>query len=175
MRERELRGCNSAVVVRNPWNRMLSWYSFCRSGYHGEYTHVPSPRGACLLARDSISFDTWLTAVLDLNNRHLGMLPGSPGVWAFDSAAAWVLTRNGSRELIKYMSDFAQLNLTAAHLLHKQSRPPLPHLNGSNRTKSELKMNADAHSLICTHYAYEIQRFSFTYGGVGCSSVYQFD
>lgn len=39
------------TVLREPLSRAVSWYNFCRSGYHGDVAKLPRPHHECQLAR----------------------------------------------------------------------------------------------------------------------------
>ena len=103
MRAEELQQCWSFAVVRNPWERMRSWYRFCNAGYHNDVSRLPNPKQACQLARkyaraDALGagggegFDRWVHEVLTI--KEIGILPNAgDGVWAFASASEWILAK----------------------------------------------------------------------------------
>lgn len=103
--------------VRNPWDRMWSWFKFCNAGYHNDVARLPNPKQACQLARDvnveidgdgasvgsstrggtvSSGFDRWVRHVLSV--KEIGILPNAgDGVWAFASASEWILKKEHDR------------------------------------------------------------------------------
>eukprot|EP00927_Polykrikos_kofoidii_P080416 TRINITY_DN7727_c0_g1_i8.p1 TRINITY_DN7727_c0_g1~~TRINITY_DN7727_c0_g1_i8.p1 ORF type:complete len:583 (-),score=45.90 TRINITY_DN7727_c0_g1_i8:81-1706(-) len=148
-RDHNLSACWSFAIARNPWDRMSSWYLYCRKGY-GMYGDLPKPYRACALAR-RLDFSAWLEKVLtksDLN--HL------------DSVARWVLDENG-RQLVDYVGQYENLqevvDTVAARFSGLRPLPRLQHLNRGG--KSVLCLSAAADSLIRQRFAWEIERFSY--------------
>lgn len=164
-RNRDLSRCFSAAVVRNPWDRMMSWYSFCRAGHleRSGKMSLPRPFQACTLARNS-GFEQWLPQVL--RDKSLGMLDNTPGVWAFESASAWILDSHG-RDTVDYIASFDDILEFSRVLAAKVSRVTdmLPHKNNSTGRGDATMMSREAQALICAQFAYEIRRFNFMYKG----------
>ena len=81
-------------IVRNPFDRMLSWYRFCISGF-GIHSRIPLPTAHCTLAREisirnethAINFENWLTAVL--------LDPEYAHTWVTTSTAVYLTNPHG--------------------------------------------------------------------------------
>ena len=79
------------------------------------------------MARNS-GFEQWLPQVL--RDKSLGMLENTPGVWAFESASAWILDSHG-RDTVDYIASFDDILEFSRVLAAKVSRVTdmLPHGN----------------------------------------------
>eukprot|EP00927_Polykrikos_kofoidii_P080414 TRINITY_DN7727_c0_g1_i5.p1 TRINITY_DN7727_c0_g1~~TRINITY_DN7727_c0_g1_i5.p1 ORF type:complete len:557 (-),score=63.62 TRINITY_DN7727_c0_g1_i5:23-1510(-) len=148
--KQNLNACWSFAIARNPWDRMRSWYLYCRKGYQGLYGNLPHPRRACALAR-RLDFSAWLEEVLS-----------KPDLEQLDSVAHWILDENG-RQAVDYVGQYENLQEVADTLAARVSGlRPLPTLKHLNRGgKAVLCLSAAADGLIRERFAYEIERFSY--------------
>jgi len=161
---RDLSECWSFAVVRNPLERMLSFYAFCRTGYKGGkvFQAIPSPTRACKLAHE-LDSDTWIQRVLA--DSAIGMLDHTPGVNAFESASAWVTRQNGTEDAVDYLVNFDDVGDFAVGISKvmgsKQALNVKVKKNPSNYSDISFELSQKTSALIQAHFSWEINRFSF--------------
>lgn len=167
-RKKDLTACWSFAVVRNPWDRMVSWYSTCRSGYTKFVSSdstipsalslrtLPYPKQACDLAQ-RIGFNEWLFEVL--TNRSIGLLSGT---WMFADSSQWLLDETGS-QLVDYIAAFADEEFYDAishHPSARRSAASFRDIQNPSKRQAVRYSNVSA-ALMRDHFAWEINRFQF--------------
>lgn len=152
-------GCWKFSIVRNPWDRMRSWYTFCNAGNHGVYNYTPRPLHACRLTRE-MDMNLWIEKVLG----------GTIGVekwvgkkiWPIGSAKIWIADEQGN-DLVDFVGRYEDLSETMLEVSkHAGMNLTLPHFNDSPATEvQEIEFSPAADELIRKTFAYEIDRFGY--------------
>jgi hypothetical protein len=127
----------SFCCVRNPWDRMVSWYNFFKG--QGKIT---------------ISFEEWIEACFDTSKHTAKYIKPINKQMNFVESVDYVVRYENLIEDFKVIQE--KTNCFA----------PLGHHNSSNRTKYTNYYTKDIYiKQVADYFVAEIQHFNYTYGG----------
>ena len=152
------------TVVRNPWDRMLSFYFHLRKSLdktNRYYRHAMNPRPAWKLA-NSLSFNDWIAKVL-LQEPKAG--ENGVGINLLASAHEYLFSK-GDKMLVDFVVKFENLERDIKRMLEMIGKPrlKLPNVNASKRKRDYRSYyNKTSIAIVAKVFARDVSTFNYTY------------
>ena len=129
------------MTVRNPWDRMVSWYEYCSRRVY---------KGPCKISSDTAFKDY----VVSIYNGDIKLFEGMNPCYTLASGCM-------NCHIVRYENIRSDFEIVCSHLSIRKSR--LPHTNKGYRNLYQSYYDDETRSMIQDIYASDIREYNYTF------------